>query len=401
MKKILIPANNGFTRSALATCRAITPKCEIHILSETKSLMRFQNLLKTKFCTKYDFCINSMNNPKEFISQIKSYTKKNKIDIILPFSDSDASLLSYYKEEIDAHIPLPSYKIFQKAIDKYQITKIAESLNIPIPKTIELSNFHNIDKVLKRNNLSYPLILKPKIRGDNLLGTKIINSKKELSRYYEYFSSIGKKIPIYNYKNPIIQEFLNEGMIYDCCTLTSNGELIASLCQYRARQMNPYGGIGVVNITCKNEKLIKHSKKLLETIKYKGPAQIEWLRTRKGTFKLLEINPRFWGTLELSIYAGINFPELTLKMLENEFNWFNKPSYLLGLKERWIFPQELISIIKSRKNHPSRFLEYLNFLEIFKSNVKINIQGNDLKPHIFDLLYLIEKFKDNLIKKVK
>lgn len=38
---------------------------------------------------------------------------------------------------------------------------------------------------------------------------------------------------------------------------------------------------------------------------------VEWkVDLRDGRPKLMEINPRFWGSLELAVRSGVNFPSL-------------------------------------------------------------------------------------------
>ena len=39
---------------------------------------------------------------------------------------------------------------------------------------------------------------------------------------------------------------------------------------------------------------------------------------RDGIPKLMEVNPRFWGSLQLAIVSGVDFPYLILKMARRE-----------------------------------------------------------------------------------
>ena len=49
------------------------------------------------------------------------------------------------------------------------------------------------------------------------------------------------------------------------------------------------------------------NKKIFSRIKWNGPAQLEFiLDERDNTYKLIEINPRFWGTTGLAVKAGVN-----------------------------------------------------------------------------------------------
>jgi predicted ATP-grasp superfamily ATP-dependent carboligase len=65
---------------------------------------------------------------------------------------------------------------------------------------------------------------------------------------------------------------------------------------------------------------------------------------RDGTPKLMEINPRFWGSLALAVAAGVNFPYLLLRMARGE-NFKPVEHYALGKKARWLLPGDLLHFI--------------------------------------------------------
>jgi predicted ATP-grasp superfamily ATP-dependent carboligase len=49
----------------------------------------------------------------------------------------------------------------------------------------------------------------------------------------------------------------------------------------------------------------------LRTIGYYGIAEVEFMQdTQTGVYKLIEVNPRFWGWHSLAIAAGVDFPYL-------------------------------------------------------------------------------------------
>ena len=387
MKKILIPTEDGFYRSVLSICRSLGSQGhQIHILSSSNRFKLFQKVLKSKYCFHYDSCSNPMIKPHSFIEELKAYTVNNNIDIILPVIDSSASLLAYYKKSLAAKVPLPDYKYFKKAIDKYQMVKIAQKVNVPTPKTYEFEGLENFRKLINRKQISYPFVLKPKIRGDHLEHIKIINNKKELVKYSDKFEKIGKLEPLYNYQRPLLQEFL-KGTIYDCCTLSKNGKLLVALSQYRLRTLNSFGGAGAVNITSKTPLIIKYSKILLRELNFTGPAQIEWLKTEENKFYLMEVNPRFWGTTQLSIDAGINFPLLTINLLQDKSLNLENLTYKTGIKKRWVFPEEFLSLLRDKTNRLHRLKEYLNIMEFKAPYIKSNINIDDFKPFLYNLFF--------------
>jgi predicted ATP-grasp superfamily ATP-dependent carboligase len=56
---------------------------------------------------------------------------------------------------------------------------------------------------------------------------------------------------------------------------------------------------------------LDQAARLLKKLEWYGVAMVEFkVDPRDGIAKLLEINPRFWGSLALAIYSGIDFPYL-------------------------------------------------------------------------------------------
>jgi predicted ATP-grasp superfamily ATP-dependent carboligase len=92
-----------------------------------------------------------------------------------------------------------------------------------------------------------------------------------------------------------------------------------------------------------------------------------------GQFKLMEINPKFWGSLDLAIAAGVDFPYHLYKMvIEGDINpIFN---YKVGLRFMWPLPDDLLRTLNKLTSVKS-FLS-----DLFNPYVKKNIVLTDLKP---------------------
>ena len=64
----------------------------------------------------------------------------------------------------------------------------------------------------------------------------------------------------------------------------------------------------------------------MKTLNYSGVAHVD-LRfdQNDGEFKVIEVNTRFWGSLDASLFAGVNFPYLYALVSLNET--FERPNY--------------------------------------------------------------------------
>jgi len=82
---------------------------------------------------------------------------------------------------------------------------------------------------------------------------------------------------------------------------------------------------------------------------------------RDGKPKLMEINPRFWGSLQLAIYSGVDFPYLLYKMaidgdVEPVFE------YKTGIKVRWLLLGDILRFLGIQNSNKLKALpEFLKF----------------------------------------
>ena len=361
--------------------RSLGPIHTVYIASTGKRLQSLQKLLKSKYCTNVVEVHNPETHPDVFVEDINRLVRQLNIDAFLTHSDEMATVVSHAAERLHVSSPLPSFPVFEHAIDKQKTLETAQKLGIPTPNTIVTDDSLDVKAELNRLNIEYPVILKPRRRGSKG-GTLLITSQSELESKLIEFDQIGDDLPTSAYSKALIQENV-PGDIHDCCVLYQNGCLKAMLTQVRHRGILGSGGVGVVNITTDIPDLKRMSKQLLDQLGWHGPAQIEWIRdARDGRYKLLEINPRFWGTLELSIDAGIDFPKLAVRMLDGE-ELEEHFTYSVGEKHRWAFPEELTSVFNHKGQRATRLREYLNPSDIFDPTCHFSARLSDPKPDIF------------------
>jgi predicted ATP-grasp superfamily ATP-dependent carboligase len=92
-----------------------------------------------------------------------------------------------------------------------------------------------------------------------------------------------------------------------------------------------------------------------------------------GEFKMMEINPKFWGSLDLAIASGVDFPFLLYKMaIDGDVN--SVFSYVKGVRFMWPFPDDILHVFNTRS-------DVTNFVsDLFNRYVKKNLDIHDLGP---------------------
>jgi carbamoylphosphate synthase large subunit len=106
----------------------------------------------------------------------------------------------------------------------------------------------------------------------------------------------------------MVLEYLN-GYEYSTDCLAFNGKLYAAVPRKKAD--------GRLRYLEKNEELIEIARKVNDIYKLPYVFNVQ-VRFKEGIPKLLEINPRMSGGLNVSCLSGINFPYLAVKLLMGE-----------------------------------------------------------------------------------
>ena len=95
----------------------------------------------------------------------------------------------------------------------------------------------------------------------------------------------------------------------------------------------------------------KTAEDLLAALGWVGVAMAEFkVDPRDGRPKLLEVNPRFWGSLNHAIVCGVDFPWLLYRMaMEGDVE--PQGEYRVGVRSRSFLPGELLHFARN----PRRF----------------------------------------------
>jgi predicted ATP-grasp superfamily ATP-dependent carboligase len=113
-------------------------------------------------------------------------------------------------------------------------------------------------------------------------------------------------------------------------------KLVAAFAHRRLREKPPAGGISVYSESISiDPDLLDCSVRLLERFAWRGVAMVEYKRDAKtGRPYLMEVNGRFWGSLQLSITAGIDFPRLLVDCALGR-SVDTTSTYRVGIRNRW------------------------------------------------------------------
>lgn len=313
----------------------------------------------SKYCSKRFVYPNPYEDAEGFIRSIIRFANKNKeYDVLMPINP-ETIIVSKYKGRIEREaphlkVPVHEYKYIEMANDKRKVTEIANLIGVPTPKTYMPESLKEIEKIA--DEVGYPAVIKLPSAGGSK-GLRYAYNKRELLKMYQntvtkYYSNSANL--------PLIQEYI-PGKGYGVSCLFNNGELRAIFTHKRRREVSVSGGPSVARISVRHKKMEEYAVKLLKTLQWHGVAMVEFkLDERDNEPKLLEINPRFWGSLYQAIAAGIEFPYLLYK-IASEGDIKPVLNYKIGVKTRYM----LMDLYYAFPNHLLRSKNRIKFLNDF------------------------------------
>lgn len=236
---------------------------------------------------------------RNYISQLFFICIKNKIEIMIPTVDEELIICSENKEFFGSHgitILVSNVDTIENCLNKYKFYEKMKENNIAVARTWVLND------TLKVERIPLPVIAKP-ITGRGGRGIIIVRTRAELVKL------------MHERNHYIIQEFFN-GIEYSVDTLSDlNGKAIVAVPRKR---LEIKSGVCSRGCTDQHKGIIVESMRAVEAVGMIGPACLQLILTENGEIKIFELNPRIGGTVSLSIHAGVDILNLTIKLLKNE-----------------------------------------------------------------------------------
>ena len=207
--------------------------------------------------------------------------------------------------------------------------KFCEKEKIPHPVTYDSAG--NLPEVDTKQ-----LIIKPRV-GSGSEEVKYINTRDDL-----------KLLDEINREEVVIQEKIKNGReVIGAFYLFDNNKLISSYCHQRIRTFPEEGGVTVFSKLVTNDEVVSSGEKLLKLLNWDGLAMIEFLfDPADKKYKVIEINPRLWGSILLSEFSDINMIENYIELSLNRSLKSYAPK--TGTKIRWFFPYDVMYYIKNK-----------------------------------------------------
>jgi predicted ATP-grasp superfamily ATP-dependent carboligase len=288
---------------------------------------------------------------ERFVSVLLELLRARHFDVLMPFSSDAVYAVSKHAGAFPAGGPgfvVPPLGSFLLAHDKHRLATMCERLEVPVPRTVVGNGDDELEEIAEE--LRFPVVVKARQSIGGGHGVRFVGSKAELRRAIEEVRSTRSLSAIEDFERPLVQEFV-PGPVHDACALALHGKVVNVVTQCRLLMLPVSGGVGAVAVTTRNRTVEELARRVLEELEWHGPANVEFkYDLRDGRYKLLELNPRVWGTLDLAIRVGMDFPGMIRDFVLGLPVRSGIP-YPEGVRYRYLFPRAILAYIDLVREH--------------------------------------------------
>lgn len=294
----------------------------------------------SKYCSKNLICPSPVHQPDDFMDWLDRTLKNYSIDILFPMDDAAMSLVVKHQESLSTRVQftVPIESSYELAADKWSSVQLAEKAGLPCPLTLLPKGIEDLENCIVQ--IGYPAIVKART-GSGSRGIRVVNNYDELLAAYTEVNT--------TYPNPILQQKIPTGPRFDVCLLFDRqGKLKSSFAQKEIRHFPIEMGPSTVQQSILLPELVAKCTAMFESIGWTGIAEVEFmLEEATGDYIFMEINPRFWNSLELAVHCNIDFPyslyQITKGIDPGLLNTYEEDQYC-----RWLLPGDLLHFISNK-----------------------------------------------------
>jgi predicted ATP-grasp superfamily ATP-dependent carboligase len=325
---------DGEQRAALAAVRSLGAAGYRCIVT---SASRRSLAGASRFVSRTVSVPDALERCTEFGDAIAELAAAERAGVVLPITEQSLlGILPIRARLLPSIVPFPDMDVFTALTDKRRLLEEASKLGIAIPAQTVVNDFDAL-ACTDLSHLRYPLVVKP-ARSINERGG--VRSAFSVTYALDPTDLQRKVQALPTGAFPLLLQQRIVGPGTGIFLLVWDGELRAQFAHQRLAEKPASGGVSVycesVSI---DERLRDQSRALLARFGWKGVAMIEYKRdSATGQPYLMEVNGRFWGSLQLAIDSGVDFPRLLVACALGE-PYEPMPPYRVGVRSRWWWGQ--------------------------------------------------------------
>jgi predicted ATP-grasp superfamily ATP-dependent carboligase len=226
-------------------------------------------------------------------------------------SDEALTAVLPQRDRFDARIPFPDMDSYVRGSDKASLLEAAERVGLAVPRQWVAQGPDAVESDAI-DGLTFPVVVKPSrsvaVEDGRMvkLGVTYASDARKVRRTLSDLPHAG--FPV------LLQERI-QGEGCGVFLLIWDGQARATFGHRRLREKPPSGGVSTFGESAAPDPdLVSKCERLLVALGWRGVAMVEFKRSAAtGVPYVMEVNGRFWGSLQLAIDAGVDFPALLVR----------------------------------------------------------------------------------------
>ena len=281
-------------RSSVAGIRGLGAACVPVVAAATN---RSAAGLWSRYTTAREALPSASRAPREFVDALGALAARHGRLAVYPGQECTVGALIDHAERLppDVVSPYGEGDAARRLRDKSQLPELAEAAGLGTPRTRARARARDL-AAMRMPGLC---AVKPVRPGGALPSTEIFEKGGAMAALLE---RLPPDEPL------LVQDHVGGPLTSLGIVVDHDGTVVARFQQEARRTWPPSAGASAVAVSvAPDDDLVARAAALLHSVGYSGLAQLQFLRGERGP-ALIDVNPRFYGSLPLAVAAGVNLP---------------------------------------------------------------------------------------------
>jgi predicted ATP-grasp superfamily ATP-dependent carboligase len=273
-----------------------------------------------------------LSDPAGYRERVGAIVRRADASLVVPVTEAAAlALLEDPAALAPATIASPDLERFRRVADKAAVLEAAREVGIAAPEQVTLESPR---AAVALAGMAFPLVVKPSRSVGGAGSDRRKLGVRHAANEAELRAILGA-LPAAAWPVLVQRRIVGPGV--GIFLLAWQGRLVARFAHRRLREKPPSGGVSTYRESIAADPgLVERSRALLDRFGWEGVAMIEYkVEASTGTPHLMEVNGRLWGSVQLAVDAGVDFPALLAAAYAGDPLPTEPPGYRTGIRLRW------------------------------------------------------------------
>ncbi|MEO8247713.1 MAG: hypothetical protein ABI622_11430 [Chloroflexota bacterium] len=306
-----------------------------------------------------------------FLEHLDAVVRRHRPEMIMPVGAAACGLLSHHRDRWAAvTIVLPDPAAMDRALDKRAMLALAAELDLAVPRTEEPVD--ETDLARAGAAVGYPLVIKAPLEGRT--GVAYVDDPAGLA---DAVAAYRARYDLPAGSMPLLQQRI-VGPGFGVFATYQDGACRRLMAHRRLREFPVTGGESTCCELVDAPALLASGRRILDALAWHGVAMVEFKRhDADGRDYLMEVNPKLWGSLDLALAAGAEFPLDLVRIAAGE-SLPELPTPSGALRLCWPLGNDLLHLL-------ARPGEFRTVLGDWFGGARTNLRAGDPLPHLIEL----------------